>query len=185
MSFLNLFRKVKQIPAEALPEDTEVPVPRSLFVEDRDLTNGYAKPSPGKELHGISVVYDFIRRDYEKQGYADAISLPDIQWMEANISLIFKDLMILIQKECLWYESELMNLNTHIQSRSRAGLLDIVQELNAKQECLNKEYAKLKEVGMNLADSIGEPLRIKLSYEKGFKKGLEAISRDRFLSGMQ
>lgn len=185
MSFLNLFFRKKQKPQPENTEKMDVPVSRSLFVDDGEpyipeTDEPAAQTVP--DLKGIDVIYDFMQTDFEQQGYDDALAMPDLKYMADNVELILHDLRILIQKTCTWYEEELQKYDLHIATRSRAGLMDLVEELRARQNSIRNTYEKVKEIGMNSVELVGMPLKIKLAYEKGFRRGLEAISRSLLLS---
>ncbi len=185
MSFFNLFFRKKQQPQPENTEKMDVPVSRSLFVDDGEpyipeTDEPAAQTVP--DLKGIDVIYDFMQTDFEQQGYDDALAMPDLKYMADNVELILHDLRILIQKTCTWYEEELQKYDLHIATRSRAGLMDLVEELRARQNSIRNTYEKVKEIGMNSVELVGMPLKIKLAYEKGFRRGLEAISRSLLLS---
>ncbi len=186
MSFFDFFRaSKKQQPQPGAVDKQEIPVSRSLFVDDRepDMPGRPAPvPQPVPELKGIDAVYDFMQNDFEQQGYEDALAMPDWKYMQDNVELIMHDLRIIIQKACSWYEEELLKFEYHIATRSRAGLMDLVEELKAKQNILRTAYEKVKEIGLNSVDIVGMPLKMKLAYEKGFRRGLEAISRSTLLA---
>lgn len=186
MNFLDFFRfgKKQQIQPDTAGKQ-DVPVSRSLFVDDRDPyipETEDPKPQPVAELKGIDAIYDFMQTDFETQGYEDALAMPDMKYMADNVELIMHELRILIQKTCTWYEAELQKYDFHIATRSRAGLMDLVEELRAKQNTIRNAYEKVKEIGINSVELVGMPLKIKLAYEKGFRRGLEAISRSTLLS---
>lgn len=187
MSFLDFFRFGKK--QQQLQPDTagkqDVPVSRSLFVDDRDPyipETEEPKPQLVAELKGIEAIYDFLQTDFEIRGYEDALATPDMKHMADNVELIMHDLRMLIQKTCSWYEAELQKYDFHIATRGRAGLMDLVEELRAKQNVIRNAYEKVKEMGINSVEMVGMPLKIKLAYEKGFRRGLEAISRSTLLS---
>jgi hypothetical protein len=89
-----------------------------------DLSNNPAK--------GLDAIYAFLQCDYESKGYNDALTNPDESYRNDNINLFRQDLQILIERTITWYETLLKETDFHISSRSRAGLIDLVEELRIR-----------------------------------------------------
>ncbi len=134
------------------------------------------------ESKGIEAVYAFLQFDYESKGYNDALTSPDESYKNDNVELILLDLGILIQQVSTYYEDMLRELDFHIASRSRGGLIDLVDELRSKKEMVNEHMAKLEAVKQDMGSSSGMTRRILLSYQRGFMRGMAALTYSNVLN---
>jgi hypothetical protein len=171
-------------PKEQLPE-----IPEDLFVEYAPPSNSNQnkaknliklprmEPQENSEIqYNLQYLYDFLERDYQQEGYNDALSNPDMSNMEEKVKLIRRQLIITIAKVNAAYNTALRNINFHIESRSRNGMVDIVDELVSRRTNLLEEIGKVAEIeeGAKMESGISEtPV---LSYKLGFKNGYAAIS---------
>jgi len=73
-------------------------------------------------------------------------------------------------------------LDFHITSRSRAGLIDLVEELKIRKEMVMKHIEKVNEINNEKKNNLGMPQRIILSYQRGFMRGLSAITQSNILN---
>lgn len=134
------------------------------------------------EPNGIESIYAFLQFDYESKGYNDALTSPDESYKNDNVKLILLDLGILIQQVSTYYEDMLRELDFHIASRSRGGLIDLVDELRSKKEMVNEHMAKLETVKQDLESSSGMTRRILISYQRGFMRGMAALTYSNVLN---
>lgn len=132
---------------------------------------------------GLDAIYSFLQFDYESRGYNDALTNPDESYRNDNIMLIRHDLMILIDRTQTYYETLLRETDFHISSRSRAGLIDLVEELKIRKELTNDHLEKVKKIREEAAGDEGPARRIVLSYQRGFMRGLYAISQSKLFNG--
>jgi hypothetical protein len=87
--------------------------------------------------------------------------------------------MILIDRSSNYYDSFLKELDFHISSRSRAGLIDLVEELKIRKEIVTGHLEKIKTIKADALNGNGSTQRIALSYQRGFMRGLSAISQSK------
>ena len=138
--------------------------------------------NPG-ETKGLDSIYAFLQNDYESRGYNDALINPDESYKSDNIRLIQHDLMILIDRTATYYETLLRETDFHISSRSRAGLIDLVEELKIKKEVTADHLGKVHQIKAEASKGEGASQRIVLSYQRGFMRGLYAISQSKLFNG--
>ncbi|NJO70317.1 MAG: hypothetical protein HC830_14465 [Bacteroidetes bacterium] len=160
--------------SEKLPD-----IPREVFIEDYTIGEGAVVNSL---MDGITQVYNFLQADYESKGYSDSLVNPDHSYKTDNIRLIKFDLQILIEKVDTYYENLISELNFHIESRTRAGLVDLVRELENKKTLTLDYRQKIKEIKQSVNDENGMCQRIILSYQRGFMRGLSAITQSNVLN---
>ena len=135
MKLFNLFRRNKPSKINENNHDNgQNDISRNLFIEERDpLENAEMIMPPGSAGKGIDEIYAFLQEDYELRGYNDALTNPDESYRTDNINLLKFDLNIVIQKVTTYYEDMLKELDFHISSRGRAGLIDLVDVLKTRK----------------------------------------------------
>jgi len=177
MGFLNLFRKNSTNKAGENHSDNTLPVvSKTLFIEDQDPLEKMDM-NPGKgEIKGIEEIYTFLQKDYESRGYNDALTNPDESYRTDNIDLLNNDLAILIQKVTTYYEDLLKEIDFHILSRGRAGLIDLVETLKTRKELVEDHLRKVNQIRYDMENNEGMSQRIILSYQRGFMRGLSALT---------
>lgn len=137
---------------------------------------------PGNGAGGINEIYNFLLADYESRGYNDALINPDESYRRDNASLLQHDLLILIDKSSTYYEALLKELDFHIGSRSRAGLVDLVEELRIRRELVVDHLGKVNQIKEETASGVGAAQRITLSYQRGFMRGMYALTQTQILN---
>jgi hypothetical protein len=131
---------------------------------------------------GLDAVYEFLQFDYESRGYNDALTNPDESYKADNIKLFHHDLMILLDRSAVYYDGLLKQLDFHMSSRSRAGLIDLVEELKIRKEQALDHITRLKAIKEEAVAGTGVTQRIALSYQRGFMRGLSAISQSKLFN---
>ena len=159
-----------------------VDIPKDLFIEERNPEEQEYAYKQNGEAKGIDVIYTFLQADYETRGYNDALTNPDDSYKSDNINLFRQDLFILIQKANTYYESFIKELDFHISSRGRAGLIDLVEALETKKEMVLDYLEKIKLIHADAENGLGVVQRITLSYQRGFMRGLSALTKYNILN---
>ncbi|MFD1770560.1 hypothetical protein [Sphingobacterium suaedae] len=139
----------------------------------------------GASVHGnqgIFLIYNYLQQDFEAKGYDDALVSPDEGYKNDNIRLIRYDLEILIHQVKTYHDSLMKDMEFHIQSRGRAGLVDLVDELKIKQTDLHAHMEKVHEFERSLQSDSGLCERAILAYKRGFMKGMASITQAHLLS---
>ena len=137
---------------------------------------------PGNGSIGLDAIYAFFQDDYESRGYNDALANPDDSYKSDNIKLFNHDLLILIDRSSNYYETMLKELDFHIGSRTRAGLIDLVEELKNRKEIIKDLLEKINLIKGDAVNGNGPSQRIGLSYQRGFMRGLSAISHSKMFN---
>lgn len=135
-----------------------------------------------QEIVGLETIYKFLQSDFESRGYSDALTNPDDSYRTDNLLLIKYDLQIIIHQVNTYHEDLLRELDFHILSRSRAGLIDLVEELKNRKEMVKEHVNKVMDIKNDLDNEFGMAQRILLSYQRGFMKGLSAITQSNVLN---
>lgn len=162
--------------AQALPE-----VEERVFIES-------APPSAPPEAtavpteHHIGILYAFLDRNHEVKGYDDALLNPDISNLNQNLDSLKSELIRTLKKVKTYYEDFIQETEFHIISRSRSGMVDMVEELEMKKKIAQGHIGKVKAIEDDTAQDEGDCKGILISYTRGFKNGLAAISHHHILS---
>jgi hypothetical protein len=157
-------------------------IPKEVFIEEADPRDGVFGNSIKPVSKGIELIYEFLQADYESRGYSDSLINPDDSYKTENIKLIKYDLEILIQKVTTYYQDLVREIEFHMDSRSRAGLIDLVEELKAKKEMVLEHMGKVDALKKEAENNNGITQRIVLSYQRGFMRGLSALTQSKVLN---
>lgn len=159
----------------------EIPIPEDVFIDKRDpqeqppilLNNGEPK--------GIQAIYAFLLADYEQSGYSDALTNSDQSNKADGIKLIKLNLKIIMDREINNYEKKIKDYECDMKSRADAGFIDLVEKIKTEKEKATMDIEKIKEIETQMNQNTGMFERVLLSYERGFKKGLSALTQTNIL----
>lgn len=180
MALFNFFRK-KNNGKHDENDNNPVGIHKELF-SSGDPAGYNTSLVSGNGTRGLDAIYAFLQYDYESKGYNDALTNPDESYKADNIKLFHHDLLILIDKSSTYYENLLKEVDFHISSRTRAGLIDLVEELKIRREMVIDHMEKVKVIRQEAVSGTGATQRIGLSYQRGFMRGLSAISQSKLFN---
>jgi hypothetical protein len=124
----------------------------------------------------IDIIYQYLKEDYETKGYEDALCNPDNSYKEMNKTIIRNNLEIKMQQVKLKYKNDISDIAFHISSRQQAGLIDIVEQLRTRKLILEEHLEIIEGMEGDLERNNGYMIGMLLSYERGFLRGLAALS---------
>ena len=158
---------------QTLPE-----IPENVFLEKEKPQNNsnYGRDVIAPEEQGIQLLFQFLDKNYEHKGYDDALINPDSTHLEQNVEALKNDLGLITMKIKTYYSAFINEINFHISSRSRSGMIDTVDELNGKKETAETYIKQVLDIENDLKENKGIGQGVILSYTKGFRNGLAAIS---------
>ncbi|PZR06083.1 MAG: hypothetical protein DI539_24580 [Flavobacterium psychrophilum] len=163
--------------AIALPE-----VPENVFIEKGKSQAATAEQQSSFYAgNGINLLFQFLEKDYEAKGYDDALMNPDTTHLEQNLNALKNDLERVVLRVKTFYEDFIREINYHITSRSRSGMVDTVEELSIKKETAEHHIKQVLEIEEQSKKNEGLGQGIIINYTKGFKNGLAAISHHNIL----
>jgi len=181
MGFLDLFKKNEQ--NQDVDLETKNALPEIKEEDFIDTSEPLEKTSTYSVEFGtrlpIDIIYGFLKEDYEKKAYNDALTNPDKSYKEKNMAIIRSNLEIKFKQVQLKYEDMLRDINFHIKSREDAGLTDIVEMLKSKKETYEKHVEELRKMKEDLEKEELYMTGIFKSYEVGFTRGLASLSLER------
>ncbi len=124
----------------------------------------------------LDEIYKYLRVDFESRGYDDAMSNPDTSYRDMNKQLIVSNLKVLFKQIKQIYIDNLKTTDFHIKSREQAGLIDIVELLKNRKETLDNHLNEINKMETDLDGKEDYMVGMLLSYERGFLRGLAALS---------
>ena len=146
-----------------------------------DLSKSGEKIDNGSEAIGINLLFQFLERNHEGKGYDDALINADNTHLNQNTEALKNELERTIRRVKTFYEDFIKEIDFHIASRSRSGMVDTVEELTMKKEIAESHIKKVLEIENDLRNNKGDSQGIIMSYTRGFKNGLAAISHHSIL----
>ncbi|TWF33957.1 hypothetical protein FHW36_111148 [Chitinophaga polysaccharea] len=179
MSLFDIFNRQRQNGhTHTMAIDTAIPdIPETTFIEKAPPEKEPAEEKPVTPFSGgIHLLYEFLDKNYESKGYNDALINPDTTHLEQNVIALKNDLERSIRKVKTFYEDFIRQINFHISSRSRSGMIDTVEELTIKKEIAESHISQVKEIEAQAKLNEGVGHGIIISYSRGFRNGLAAIS---------
>lgn len=177
---MNFFKKLfgsnrtEELPV-ANEEVARPEIKREDFVDDSEPTkeSNIVTITFGTGLP-IDAIYTFIGRDYEQEGYDDAMINLDNSYKESKKEIILNELKIRIEQVKLAYNNKLREIEVSISNIEQQGLINTSAQLKAKRQTYLEHIDKIKEIesSINLGDK--KFLTMIDSYERGFLKGVAA-----------
>ncbi len=156
-------------------------IPKELFVEENKLEQDVMGNSQNHVLT-IENVFALLSTDFEAKGYSDALANPDEGYRTESLRLIKLDLELLIKRVSSQYDDRITEIEFHIKSREKAGLIDIVQELEMEKSKIISHLEKMNEISSDIRSENGVSSRFITSYNHGFNKGLAALTHAKVLN---
>ncbi|MGF6849959.1 hypothetical protein QFZ51_005194 [Chitinophaga sp. W3I9] len=184
MSLFNIFNRQRQNGHNHhLAIENAIPdIPETTFIE-KDAPGDQPDGKAATPLNGgLHLLYDFLDKNYESKGYNDALINPDITHLDQNVIALKNDLERSIRKVKTFYDDFIRQINFHISSRSRSGMIDTVEELTVKKEIAESHIRQVKEIEEQAKLNEGVGHGIIISYTRGFRNGLAAISSHMILN---
>lgn len=151
-------------------------IPEHIFTESAKKEDISPAKKETNLQDNINLLFSFLDRNLEVEGYNDAMINPDAINLQENTAAIKNELLRTIRKVKTFYESFIREINFHIESRGRSGMVDTVEELRMKKQIAEDHIKKVIEIEADARNNEGDGQGLILSYTRGFKNGLAAIS---------
>lgn len=189
-----MFNFLRNNKAETLPTSTTpivepvnryplgIDIPEHVFIEnDKDLASKIETSAIKKSENNIELLFDFLDKNHENKGYDDALMNPDVSHLEQNIQSLRNQLERTIRRVKTFYEDFIKEIDFHIDSRSRSGMVDVVDELKMKKSIAESHVQKVLDIENEAQNETGDSQGMIISYTRGFMNGLSAISHHTIL----
>ncbi|MBP1676747.1 MAG: hypothetical protein H6Q20_1306 [Bacteroidetes bacterium] len=171
MGLFNIFkRQNSDSNKKATPESGLNDIQENTVNKQDEANNNLVAAMP------IDEIYKYLQTDFESRGYDDALCNPDISYRDMNKKLIVSNLRVLFKQVKQIYTDSLSNTEFHIKSRQQAGLIDIVELLKNRKDTLDSHLKEVEKMEQDLDKDEVYMVGMLLSYERGFLRGLAALS---------
>ena len=124
----------------------------------------------------IDVIYNFIHKDFEEQGYQDALVNTDIVYRDAKETIIRNDLQMLFKRIILRYRKDIREIDIQIDNAKKALALTSAASMQACRETYEEHLAEIAEMQQQLEANDSKMTTMIESYRRGFLKGIAAVT---------
>jgi HD-GYP domain-containing protein (c-di-GMP phosphodiesterase class II) len=160
-------------------------IPEETFIEKGRPNSNFQStqiPTEVTTTTNLDYLFKALDQNLEFKGYDDALINPDSYHLDQNVDALRKDLIRTINKVKTFYEDFIREIEFHIESRSRSGMIDTVEELKMKKETAESHIEKVLIIESDAINKTGDSEGIIVSYTRGFRNGLAAISHHTIIS---
>jgi len=176
MALFNLFGKKpvenEQIVPEVIEPTQEQSNEQNAPKEDEDkkkvitITWGTGMP--------IDVIFNFIHKNFEEEGFQDALVNCDITYRDVKEKIIRNDLEMLFKRIVLKYKSDIRMVNARIDNAQKALALAAASDMEALRETYEEHLTEIQEMQQQLEANDPKMTTMIESYRRGFLKGIAA-----------
>lgn len=141
--------------------------------DNDDNGSSYIRTGTG---YPIDVIYHYVRTDFEKRGYNDAMTSMDISYMTTGKQLIENELRTMFKQIKRRYADEIVKLEPMIANTKALLLADMVSQLESRLATYREHIAEIDSLREQLDNHSSEMDVMSKSYERGFARGITAIT---------
>ena len=138
--------------------------------DDKHLTVSYATGWP------IDVIYGYLHKNYEKEGYDDAIAKTDLAFRDLNMDIIKNKILMVFREIKLNYDTMESKIEISMETCQTAGLLTTMSEFEKKMAIIKAHKEELKHLEDDFRNNANEASIPLKSYECGFLRGIATIA---------
>ena len=182
MKILNLFS------SKRVADSDVVPVNADITDNDQESAMTADHPEEEKKVNiitikwgtglPIDVIYNYIHKNYEDDGYQDALVNQDIAYRDTRISIIRNDLEMLFNRITLCYRKNIREVQVRMDNCRKAFALSSVSNLEAQLATYEEHLAEIEKMKQLFDDNDSKMLTMIESYKRGFLKGVNAVTMD-------
>ena len=182
MKILNLFSSKNVANSDVVPVNADI--------TDNDQESAMTAEFPEEEKKSnivtikwgtgmpIDVIYNYIHKNFEDDGYQDALVNQDIAYRDTRISIIRNDLEMLFNRITLCYKKYIRETQVRMDNSKKAFALSAASNLEAQLATYEEHLAEIEEMKQLLDDNDSKMLTMIESYKRGFLKGINAATMD-------
>lgn len=122
----------------------------------------------------IDVIFNFIHKNFEEDGFQDALVNCDITYRDVKEKIIRNDLEMLFKRIILKYKSDIRIVNVKIENAQKALALAAASDMAALRETYEEHLAEIQEMQSQLEANDPKMTTMIESYRRGFLKGIAA-----------
>ena len=126
----------------------------------------------------IDVIFNFIHKNFEEDGFQDALVNCDITYRDAKEKIIRNDLEMLFKRIILKYKSDIRIVDARIENAQKALALAAAADMVALRETYEEHLSEIQEMQQRLEANDPKMTTMIESYRRGFLKGIAATTVD-------
>lgn len=124
----------------------------------------------------IDVIFNFIHKNFEEEGFQDALVNSDIAYRDIKEKIIRNDLEMLFKRIILRYNRDVRELEFKIDNARKAYALSAAAQLDSLKQTYEEHLSEIEEMqNLLMADDPKMTTMIE-SYRRGFLKGITAAT---------
>ena len=124
----------------------------------------------------IDVIFNFIHKNYEEEGYQDAIINSDIAYRDTKEKIIRNDLEMLFKRIALRYKNDIREIEFKIDNARKAFALAAAAQLDSLRETYEEHLVEIEKMQEMLEADDPKMTNMIESYRRGFLKGITAAT---------
>lgn len=181
MALLDFFRNRQAVNKEAVPvvntdiqEENEERIATNdkVLDEDKDrlitITWGTGMP--------IDVIFNFIHKNFEEEGFQDALINSDLKYRETKEEIILNNLKMLFMRISLRYKNDIREVDVKIDNAQKALALSSASMLQARRDTYEEHLNEIRTMREQLEVKDPKMMTMIESYRRGFLKGVSVTS---------
>ena len=122
----------------------------------------------------IDVIFNFIHKNFEEEGFQDALVNSDIAYRDAKEKIIRNDLEMLLNRIILKYKSDIRVVSVKIDNAQKALALTAASDMMALRETCEEHLLEIQRMQSQLDENDPKMTTMIDSYRRGFLKGIAA-----------
>lgn len=122
----------------------------------------------------IDVIFNFIHKNFEEDGFQDALVNCDITYRDAKEKIIRNDLEMLFKRIILKYKGDIRIINVKIDNAHKALAIAAAADMEALRATYEEHLTEIQEMQSQLESNDPKMTTMIESYRRGFLKGIAA-----------
>lgn len=124
----------------------------------------------------IDVIFHFIHKNYEEDGYQDALINSDPKYRETKEEIILNDLKMLFMRISLRYKNDIREIDVKIDNAQKSLALSSASMLQARRDTYEEHLNEIQRMQEQLEAKEPKMMTMIESYRRGFLKGVAAAT---------
>ena len=124
----------------------------------------------------IDVIFNYIHKNFEEDGFQDALVNQDVTYRDAKEKIIRNDLEMLFKRIILRYKNDIRKVDVKIDNARKALASSAASSLEALRETYDEHLAEIREMQELLEANDPKMTTMIESYRRGFLKGIAATT---------
>ena len=124
----------------------------------------------------IDVIFHFIHKNYEEDGYQDALINSDPKYRETKEEIILNDLKMLFMRISLRYKNDIREIDVKIDNAQKSLALSSASMLQARRDTYEEHLNEIQRMLEQLEAKDPKMMTMIESYRRGFLKGVAAAT---------